>query len=293
MVRRGPAAAANLVATSIAERDGPRSLRAALEDVLVTEGWASSAAEVAETAESLEIRVRRRLEAHLEAAIGGGSHLNYEFNSSSTSMIQGSCFIEPSDSLELRAAKNRRASTSDYFSVFESLTHQRFEELCVGVLRLLGVQKPGITPATADEGIDFYGEITPLATPTPLSNFQDHMRVWLIGQAKHYPSGQAATPEIRELVGSVDLARAKAFSRTSDPYAELTIRVCDPIYYLFVTTGSISSAGWRLLDKSGVVGIDRSRLATFLADRKVGQISGSLDDAEFQLWLDTPESDSA
>jgi restriction endonuclease Mrr len=113
----------------------------------------------------------------------------------------------------------------------------------------------------------------------------------MVGQAKHYPTGQVATPEIRELVGSVELARAGAWSRVSSPYLDMKLRLCDPVFFLFFTTGTISASGWRLLGASGVVGMDGEMLAAFLADHDVGVIGDTFDAPALAEWIasDAPE----
>ncbi len=106
----------------------------------------------------------------------------------------------------------------------------------------------------------------------------------MVGQAKHYKKTQAATPDIRAVVGSVDLARARAFAR-SDSFADLEIRVCDPVLYLLFTTGTISSDGWSLLDSSGVIGMDGMMVAAFLADHGIGRSEEEFDSTAFAEWV--------
>ena len=68
---------------------------------------------------------------------------------------------------------------------------------------------------------------------------EKHFSVWLVGQSKHYPNTRISTAEIRELVGSVELARAKVFAGSTNPLDELRVRLCDTIIYLFFTTAAI------------------------------------------------------
>jgi hypothetical protein len=66
----------------------------------------------------------------------------------------------------------------------------------------------------------------------------------MVGQAKHYQAMQSGTPDIRAVVGSIDLARGKAFGSASDKYPDLYIRVYDPVFYLFFRPGtSVPTAG--------------------------------------------------
>lgn len=268
----------------------PRAARAWLADIILTEGWASEL-EAAELAERWEDRFLGRLRHDRSELALLGRPCIYDFNSSSDYMIQGACFVEPADSNELREAKRGRAQISSYIAALSVITPNDFEAMCRGVIRQIGVETPAITPSTSDEGIDFYGRLklgTLLQTAIGIPRFEDMLNVWLIGQAKHYPSGQAATPEIRELVGSVELARAAAFSRVTSAYPDMQLRPCDPVFFLFFTTGTISTPGWRLLNASGVVGMDGGMLAAFLADQRIGlRDNGVFDGALFDAWLAT------
>jgi hypothetical protein len=56
---------------------------------------------------------------------------------------------------------------------------------------------------------------------------------------------------------------------------------------LFFTTGRISADTWRLLDHSGVVGMDGEMVAAFLADRGAGATDHIFDPTLFSAWLAT------
>lgn len=112
------------------------------------------------------------------------------------------------------------------------------------------------------------------------------MDVWLVGQAKHYKATQSGTPELRELVGAIELGRAKVFGSTTSPLDGMDIRVADPVFALFITTGSISSNGWHLLKRSGVIGLDGEMVAAFLADRGVGMDGNKFANVKFMEWLE-------
>ena len=104
-------------------------------------------------------------------------------------------------------------------------------------------------------------------------------------QAKHYILGKVSTPDIRDLVGPVTLAKGHAFGSYAHKYADLTIRVCDPVFYLFFTTSSLTSDAWTLLDRSGVVGMDGEMLAAFLADQGVGLAEEKFEATALKSWL--------
>jgi hypothetical protein len=81
------------------------------------------------------------------------------------------------------------------------------------------------------------------------------------------------------------LARGRAFSTTHAPYTDLAVRVCDPVFFLFFTTGRISSQGWKLLLNSGVVGMDGGMVAALLAESGVGVASDKFDDTLLKNWV--------
>jgi restriction endonuclease Mrr len=107
----------------------------------------------------------------------------------------------------------------------------------------------------------------------------------VVGQAKHYLSTRSGTPEIRDLAGAISLGRAGAYGGVESAFHDMHIRVADPVFALFVTTGSISSNGWRLLERSGIIGVDGEMVAAFLADRGIGPDNADLDKAVFCEWL--------
>ena len=111
------------------------------------------------------------------------------------------------------------------------------------------------------------------------------MSVWLVGQAKRYKAVQVATPDLRELIGSVQLARTRTFVGGGTSLEELRLLPCDPIFYLFFTTGSISADGWQLLEKSGMIGLDGEMVAAFLADNGVGEEAGKFSESTLNAWL--------
>jgi restriction endonuclease Mrr len=94
-----------------------------------------------------------------------------------------------------------------------------------------------------------------------------------------------STKDIRELVGSVALAKSKVFAGKTDPLSGLQMRVCDPVVYLFFSTGTITRDARDLLTKAGVVAMDGLQLAMFLADHGVGLAYDEFSQEAFRNWL--------
>ena len=196
--------------------------------------------------------------------------------------------MEPADSPEAASAKQSMARMGSYVEALKALTPQNFERLCGHFLALLGVQDPEVTTYTADEGIDFYGRlnIDPFLAPDAVyPHFSRQMSIWLVGQAKHYQSTKVATPDLRELVGSVTLAKASAFGSAAEKYSDLSIRTCDPVYFLFFTTSMVSADAWRLTKRSGMVTLDGEMIAAYLSARNVGVVDGHYEPEAFAGWL--------
>ena len=223
-----------------------------------------------------------------------GRFSSFSINSSSLHFLQGSAFVEPKDPPSVVAHKRARARIAKYSSALAVLTPRDFEVLCGRLLSLLGVEHVTTTPYSADEGIDFYGLVgtEKLIEHDPaFPKFVRQVSVWLLGQAKHYTKTNVATPDLRDLVGSVALARSRAFGSLGPKYEDLKIRVCDPVFFLFFTTGTLTAAAWRLAAKSGMIALDGGMIADFLAGREIGVVDGSYSDAKFTAWLSEERED--
>lgn len=259
-----------------------------IEEIVLRHGIADSKAEARELAETWHDATFKRLIKEANELASMGRPVQIDFNSSSVYMIQGACFPEQAESIQVKEAKLRRLSSTKLSEAFEGISADDFEILCGRVLELFGVQNPTVTRRTADEGIDFYGllHLENVLFPDDLRpTVQRQLKIWLVGQAKHYIKTQSGTSEIRELVGALTLARAGAFGSKNPPYENLNIRVGDPVFALLITTGTLSSHAWRLLDRSGIIAMDGEMLAAFLSDRGVAQEGGSFDAELFYGWL--------
>jgi hypothetical protein len=288
-MKPGPKAAVESLPKVLTLLSPPRRATEWLAEIVLTEGWCQTSDEADEMAE----RWAEQFLAYLSTEIGELGRVGRVsiavLNSSSPYMVQGSAFIEPHDDQDVRDAKVRRGRFADYATVIAGVSKEQFECVCRGILDALRVENVQLTRRTADEGIDFFGELRLDQLLVPEARFptwEAQLKVWMVGQAKHYEVGQASTPVIRELVGSVELAKSRAYSTGEDKYPDLLIRACDPVVYLFFTTGSFSSYAWRLLDRSGVVGMDGGMVAAFLADRGIGIRDEQFDEDEFMSWLE-------
>jgi restriction endonuclease Mrr len=270
--RPGPAAAEAVLATYLPLDAPPERVELLLVRICMGEGWETSETAAADRAYTWKGQFLARLRQQLDRCEREGRPCRHALNTSDGSLVQGYCFEEPTDSATTADAKRRRVLADEVLSHIADLTHNEFELLCAVIAEELGADSPTVTSYGHDEGIDFFGRVDwSMLQEFPLPNVDRQLGVWIVGQAKHYDRTQVATPDIRELVGSVYLARSSAFSKEDSPnFGELAIRACDAVFCFFVTSGDISRDGWSLLRTSGVIGMDGEMLGAFLADRGVG-----------------------
>lgn len=259
-----------------------------LEQICISMKWQSSVSEAQEAAERWNKDFLRAVRDELSELNRLGRFARFAVNSSSEYMLQGAAYIEPRDTADVKTAKKRRARLYEYVNAFEKLTPVEFEALCSGVLTLFGIEEPTLTRSAVDQGIDFFGKLRlegRLLSKTTFTSVERQLIVWMLGQAKHYKKNRISTIQVRELVGAVELAKSHAFGSDEDQYIELRLRPCDPIFYLFFTTGVFSSYSWKLIERSGVIGMDGEMLAAVLADEEVGLKDENFDQATFRSWV--------
>lgn len=285
----GPAGAAAEIDSFIDVAAPPRKAVKILTEIIVTRGWYAGD-EAAEKAGLWMTRFVWHLKQREAEARGLGSFVRYAFNSVDDGFIQGSSFCEPNDDQATVQAKKLRANTVPIAAHFDALSPTEFEVLCGGVLRLFGVDDPKVSRRSADGGVDFYGQapFAKVLAPERLpAGAEKDLRVWIVGQAKHYKSVKVSTKELRELVGSAELARSKIFAGSTDPLDALTARICDPIFYMIITSGKFTSDSRELIARSGIIALDQLQLAQLLADNGIGAQAETLTKAQLFDWLET------
>lgn len=262
------------LATALADRTGRTAAPVLLHDYVaelaIEVGYASSLNSALEVVEPLLPKVRITL-AHLQAeAEQNGTTWAVELFGSDDEWIRGSSFEDSSLDPTTRGIRARRAYVAEVKAQIVELTASEFERACTRVLKALGCNEPYTSPIRNDGGIDFYGRLTlkgRLDTPLPLGGLDDRAGVWLIGQAKHYPTRPIQTAVLRELVGSVELARTGGAIHS---WNGLTLRPFDAVLLLVFTTGWFSAGSLALLEQSGVLAMNGDQLATLLCDAGLG-----------------------
>lgn len=225
---------------------------------------------------------------HTDAA-EGPYVICFTFSAANESYIQGSCYALKSDTEEVRRDKKRRANALPMLAALRALSDRDFKFLCGLVLKKFGVAEPNVTRGSGDQGLDFYGQAPfgSLIAKTTLPNtVEQAIRVWIIGQAKRYIKTKVTTAALRELVGSVELSRSGVHASPEDPLKNLNVRLCDPIFYMMITSGEFTRGSAALISRSGVIGMDGLQLCLFLADHGLGGGEAGFDAAVLASEID-------
>lgn len=288
-MKPGPVLAVDLLHTVVGITDGPVPVSECLIKLILQQGWARDVPEAEEYAQRWTPQVISQLEQVLSDHNRLGRPIFVTFNPSSPDHIQGAAFVAPNDPPEVVEVKSKRLLAHQYHQILKQLTPSEFETLCGKVMEKLGVRNVTVTPRSGDEGIDFYGQLHLedfLHSSKGLPTIERQMHVWIIGQAKRYIETLVSPEDIRDLVGAVQLARGEAYaSEVTSKYPDLRLRVCDPIYCVFVTTGHITANTWRLIDRSGVIAMDGAMLAQFVAENDLAKLGAQVDPEGFRQWL--------
>lgn len=248
----------------------PQDLQRCLAEIAEANGFADSINDALELVEALAPEVQDRLDNMRNNAIQNGTAWSIELFGSSKEWVRGASFDDPRLPAEDRTARSRRAFVIEAKAALQGLTHRDFEFACATVLRLLGCKDPRTTRQSNDGGIDFHGRLElkgRLDSPFPYGGLDDRAKVWLIGQAKHYPTSNLAPAVVREMVGTAELARTGG---ALQEWPGLRLRPFDASLILIFTTGGFSVGAKALLDRSGMLSMDGDQLTTFLCDSGIG-----------------------
>jgi hypothetical protein len=244
--------------------------------------------QAAEEAEKLEQAVRRLIEQNRDESEAAGNVPTITISSDNERAVCGSCWVESSDSPEVRAAKERRLQVEPIVQAIQELTFAQFERFGAAVLREIGAKSVRVTPHANDQGIDFYGilNIGNLGTvPPPFEQLAHDVTIRFAGQAKHYPTSAIGPSVVRELVGAILLARHQIHTTSANPFDDLYLLALHPLLGMVFTTGRFTSGALRLAEKAGLIARSVDQLSVFLADRGVGYVGQSFCRDQFHQWL--------
>src|SRR5574341_1224303 len=267
--------------------DAPIRLRTAIERVLL-ESYALAPIQALEKAEEFEDAVRNLIAEEEET----NPYPKLTVVSSAEHLVAGYCYVNPSDIVQVATAKRSRLNIDPLLLEIRNLTFQEFEQFGACVLKELGATLVRVTAHSDDQGIDFYGILSlgrNSFLPFPFGQLAHDVKLRFAGQAKHYPTRPVGPEMIRELVGSISLARHKVFTTNDDMFDDLEVLPFNPLVAMFFTTGRFTSGALELAEKSGVIAKSGEQLAVFLADRGVGMYDDKgtvkFDRDRFRDWL--------
>jgi len=283
---KGPSTAVSMIEEYVSIDMPPIACSVLLERILISNGT-HTLDDAQEIAARWNPRFKHLTQIKLNNEEKNDQISTIEFNRINDDYVQGSCYIDSACSENEAEAKRLRSNKIHYVNAFRNISDIEFETTSSRILSLWRVEKDFVTRRSADQGIDFYGRVPfgQIIKPSAIGNgAEKQLKIWLVGQAKNYSATQVSTKDLRELVGSVSLARSKCYAGSKDPLSELDMRICDPVFFLFFTTGNISRDARDLLKKTGVIAMDGSQLATFLADHGIGLVNQVFDLERFRSW---------
>lgn len=226
-----------------------------------------------------------------EAAQSKGLVHTLEISGSFRSRVGGAGKPSPTDDVKVTLAKQGRRQVAAIIERIRALTASEFEQFGAAMVRSLGASISERTRQTGDQGIDFVGTTRLgelLDHPQHIFRLAHDMQIDFIGQAKHYPNRTLQSSTVRELVGSLELARSRHFSSGKFKLLEdLSLKSFSPVFALLITTGRVSSGAREVAEKSGIIIRSGEQIATYLADLGVGIVptTGEFSEVEFIDWM--------
>lgn len=154
---------------------------------------------------------------------------------------------------KVRGWKNPNASydTSLFQIALLQLTDTEFESLSGRILQIAGCTDAWVTPKSHDQGLDAFGRYSLFNLPK-YSSTSNLFHSWIIIQAKHYNKEMVCTSDIREFVGSVELAKHHTYAIKGKKYEQLDLKPFTPISYILITSGEVKRTTHLLAEKAGI-----------------------------------------
>lgn len=206
-------------------------------------------ASASEQAEKLIDSVSKRILERQDAAQSAGSVWAIEVYGTEGEYVRGSSFADTSLPSEEQDVRARRQHVNAITDTLRALTPNEFERVCTAILQEMGCKETVTTPHSNDGGIDFYGRLQlvgRLDQKFPYGGIDNRVKIWMIGQAKRFNvDNLVQAADIRELVGSVELARTGGAIHN---WEGLDLHPFDAVLQVFFTTGSYTSGATKLLE---------------------------------------------
>jgi hypothetical protein len=269
----------------------PRQLRDVLELEFLSRGH--SAASAAEQVDRVSAKVAAELLRHQAAKVEAGEIAILGLRDTAGQIVHGSSYIFGDDPDDVRSSKLNRTFAEQIRAHIVSLSYSQFEQFGRAVLKEIGCPDPKVTQHAGDQGIDFYGDISVgsiAGINVNMMKLMHEAKFIIVGQAKHYPDSNIGPGLVRELVGTLVLARTRTFSKEGiDLLSEVVLRPFSPALAIMFTTGGFTKGARHLAQQAGLITFSGWQLAVFLADRGVGLVDAAGGKAfasdRFEHWL--------
>ena len=246
----------------------------------------------AEEASRLEGSISRLIEDHIRDHYSNGTVASMAFCLASRRSIIGSCVVEPGDDEAKILRKQNWLQVGKINTKLKSLSFEEFELFGRRILDELGASVARVTPRVGDQGIDFYGVMDIGASsgiPFGLGELAGDLKLRFAGQAKHYPNSAVGPAVLRELIGSISLARYSVFTTDVEIFDDLGLLSFNPLVAMLFTTGTFTRGSQEIASKAGVIARSGIQLAAFLAERGIGIANDGrqyeFSDEIFDEWL--------
>ena len=157
------------------------------------------------------------------------------------------------------------------------LTDTEFERLSGRILQLAGCSRAWVTPKSHDQGLDAFGCYHLFDLPK-ISSSSNIFESWILIQAKHYNKEMVCSSEIREFIGSVELAKIHAFAVKGEKYPDLNLKHYTPITFILVTSGEVKRTAHILAEKIGIIFLSASDLCVIFSTEWGTDLPTSVDE---------------
>jgi len=215
-------------------------------------------------------------------------------------IIIGSAYPRPDDTQERKTVRSAICLQDTIHLTLCNLPPHTFEQFCAQYLMFLGAWQTKVTPRTNDGGFDVLAKFPLIHTQLVYHEFFYPLRLHTkaLGQAKCYPPNKpVGVDEVRELAGSflirlyTDIIGGKPNSSIEELFG--TIRLCDPLLCLFLTTSYFSPQATALAKQCGILPFNGKQIAAHLASGRVGILSKEGIDKfcldSFNQWIFQPQ----
>lgn len=159
--------------------------------------------------------------------------------------------------------------TTNFQKALLSLTDKEFERLAARIIQVVGCKDAWSTPVSHDQGLDAFGCLSLFDLPKISRETVDNgkLKIWVLVQAKHYNKEKVCSSDIREFVGSGDLAKHKIYATEALKYEILELKPFAPLAFIMITSGEVKRTAKLLADSAGIKIITSSDICAIFSSQ--------------------------